>query len=59
VPSERFLARRAGWRREYAGQTGCGGRDRARTCDLVVVSDRTVVCGAAKTAHGLLDQCPW
>jgi alkanesulfonate monooxygenase SsuD/methylene tetrahydromethanopterin reductase-like flavin-dependent oxidoreductase (luciferase family) len=27
--------------------------------DLVVVSDRTVVCPATKTAHELLDQCPW
>jgi hypothetical protein len=37
---------------------GCGGRDRARTCDLVVVSDRTAVCRAAKTAGYLLDRCP-
>jgi hypothetical protein len=35
-----------------------GGRDRARTCDLVVVRDRTPVCRAGKTICELLDQCP-
>src|SRR5215207_4385836 len=35
-----------------------GGRDRARTCDLVVVSDGRPVKRTGKTIHELLDQCP-
>ncbi len=33
-------------------------RYRARTCDLVVVGDRTTGRRAAETARELLDQCP-
>jgi hypothetical protein len=48
-----------------AGQTACGGRDRVRTCDLVVVSDTRYHCAtrpccfrsSAPTSELGVDQC--